>query len=152
MLVQRVSLSAQGVGKSGMIWVRLQLKVAEALAAVGLSGVENLLPSELSGGMRKRVALARAIVRDDLHENDEQVGLSAGQDSLSLEAGRSRASPLSLYSPQERASHLPSTIYQIFTWLELFKQQGMPYEGTVPAHLSTPTPAEKLWLCRPEVV
>ena len=96
MLVQRVSLSAQGVGKSGMIWVRLQLKVAEALAAVGLSGVENLLPSELSGGMRKRVALARAIVRDDLHENDEQVGLSAGQDSLSLEAGRSSASPLSL--------------------------------------------------------
>lgn len=51
----------------------LQVKVAEALAAVGLSGVENLLPSELSGGMRKRVALARAIVRDDLHENDEQV-------------------------------------------------------------------------------
>ena len=56
-----------------MVWGRLQVKVAEALAAVGLSGVEKLLPSELSGGMRKRVALARAIVRDDLHENDEQV-------------------------------------------------------------------------------
>ena len=52
-----------------------QVRVAEALASVGLSGVERLLPSELSGGMRKRVALARAIVKEDLHEDDEQVRL-----------------------------------------------------------------------------
>ena len=36
-------------------------RVDEALSMVGLSGIENLTPSELSGGMRKRVALARAI-------------------------------------------------------------------------------------------
>ncbi|MCF8033541.1 MAG: ABC transporter ATP-binding protein [Desulfarculaceae bacterium] len=35
--------------------------VAEKLSMVGLSGVEHKLPSELSGGMRKRVGLARAI-------------------------------------------------------------------------------------------
>ncbi len=35
--------------------------VADRLKAVGLSGVEAKMPSELSGGMRKRVALARAI-------------------------------------------------------------------------------------------
>jgi phospholipid/cholesterol/gamma-HCH transport system ATP-binding protein len=35
--------------------------VAEKLALVGLSGVEEKMPSELSGGMRKRAALARAI-------------------------------------------------------------------------------------------
>jgi phospholipid/cholesterol/gamma-HCH transport system ATP-binding protein len=37
-------------------------KVADALSMVGLSGVEKKNPSELSGGMRKRAALARLIV------------------------------------------------------------------------------------------
>lgn len=34
------------------------------LRLVGLSGVEDLMPSELSGGMRKRVGLARAIAHE----------------------------------------------------------------------------------------
>ncbi|EXC17349.1 Protein TRIGALACTOSYLDIACYLGLYCEROL 3 [Morus notabilis] len=38
--------------------------VTESLAAVGLKGVEDQLPSELSGGMKKRVALARSIICD----------------------------------------------------------------------------------------
>jgi phospholipid/cholesterol/gamma-HCH transport system ATP-binding protein len=37
-------------------------KVAEALSKVGLEGTEKKMPSELSGGMRKRAALARLIV------------------------------------------------------------------------------------------
>ena len=36
-------------------------RIEESLALVGLHGIANLMPSELSGGMRKRVALARAI-------------------------------------------------------------------------------------------
>lgn len=39
----------------------LLCRIEEALALVGLHGIGNLMPSELSGGMRKRVALARAI-------------------------------------------------------------------------------------------
>jgi len=39
-------------------------KVKRALQLVGLEGIENLKPAELSGGMRKRVGLARAICRD----------------------------------------------------------------------------------------
>jgi phospholipid/cholesterol/gamma-HCH transport system ATP-binding protein len=40
----------------------IDTKVKEALAMVGLSGIEKKNPSELSGGMRKRAALARLIV------------------------------------------------------------------------------------------
>jgi phospholipid/cholesterol/gamma-HCH transport system ATP-binding protein len=36
----------------------------EKLKLVGMSNVENLMPSELSGGMRKRVSLARAIAME----------------------------------------------------------------------------------------
>ncbi len=36
----------------------------EKLALVGLKGIEDLYPSQLSGGMRKRVSLARAISTD----------------------------------------------------------------------------------------
>ncbi|MEO0098394.1 MAG: ATP-binding cassette domain-containing protein [candidate division WOR-3 bacterium] len=39
-------------------------KIERALAFVGLLGKERLFPSELSGGMKKRVAIAREIVRD----------------------------------------------------------------------------------------
>lgn len=39
-------------------------KVLEKLRLVGLSGMEDLRPDELSGGMKKRVSFARAIVND----------------------------------------------------------------------------------------
>ncbi len=38
-------------------------RVHETLKAVGLEGMEGKYPSELSGGMQKRAALARALVR-----------------------------------------------------------------------------------------
>jgi len=38
-------------------------RVAETLEAVGLEGMDHKYPSELSGGMQKRTALARALVR-----------------------------------------------------------------------------------------
>ena len=40
----------------------IQRIVSEKLEQVGLPGIQHKLPSELSGGMRKRVGLARAIV------------------------------------------------------------------------------------------
>jgi phospholipid/cholesterol/gamma-HCH transport system ATP-binding protein len=40
---------------------KIQARVAEVLGLVELKGVQDLMPANLSGGMRKRVALARAI-------------------------------------------------------------------------------------------
>ncbi|KAL2464998.1 Protein TRIGALACTOSYLDIACYLGLYCEROL 3 [Abeliophyllum distichum] len=45
--------------------------VTETLAAVGLKDVEDRLPSELSGGMKKRVALARSIILDTTKDTIE---------------------------------------------------------------------------------
>ncbi len=42
----------------------IDIMVTMKLELVGLRGFENLMPSELSGGMKKRVGLARAIAMD----------------------------------------------------------------------------------------
>ncbi len=50
----------------------LLARVEESLFLVGLGGIGNLMPSELSGGMKKRVALARAIcIRPEIILYDE---------------------------------------------------------------------------------
>ncbi len=40
----------------------IRIKIREMLKLIGLEGSENLLPSSLSGGMQKRVGVARAII------------------------------------------------------------------------------------------
>ena len=48
--------------KSNFNEAEINFKVLEVLEQVGLTGMEQKYPSELSGGMRKRAGLARALV------------------------------------------------------------------------------------------
>ena len=58
--------------------------VADSLEKVGLRGIESLMPHELSGGMRKRVGLARAIAyRPEIILYDEP---STGLDPIRADA------------------------------------------------------------------
>lgn len=50
-------------GRAGMAPAAVRELVDHSLGQVGLSGIAQLLPAELSGGMKKRVAIARAIAK-----------------------------------------------------------------------------------------
>ncbi len=48
----------------GLSEEEIRERVAGSLAWVGLSGIEDRMPAALSGGMKKRVALARSLVQE----------------------------------------------------------------------------------------
>ncbi|WP_246169210.1 quaternary amine ABC transporter ATP-binding protein [Actinotalea subterranea] len=71
-------------------------RAGEALEMVGLAGWEDHLPSELSGGMRQRVGLARA--------------LAAGTDVLLMDEAFSALDPLIRREMQEQLLELQQTL------------------------------------------
>jgi phospholipid/cholesterol/gamma-HCH transport system ATP-binding protein len=85
-------------------------KVNTLLAAVGMSHAAEKYPSELSGGMRKRAGLARALVRDPefLLYDEPTTGLdpvlAAAMDQLILDTQRARPELTSLVISHDMAA------------------------------------------------
>lgn len=117
---------------SGLREAEIRSRVHESLAAVGLGDVDDLLPRELSGGMVKRVALARALVgRPDVLLVDEPF---SGLDPLStklIEALLVRINRQAGMTMIVVSHHIPSTMRmadRIVLLLPDFVVEGAPAE------------------------
>lgn len=108
----------------------VRAKVQALLAQVGLSHAEKKTPSELSGGMRKRVGLARALVRDPqvLLYDEPTTGLdpvlAAAMDQLILETQRARPEITSLV-----ISHDMSAVFRIADKVSFLYEGQVLHEG-----------------------
>jgi len=106
-------------------------KVQGLLAQVGLKGAENKLPSQLSGGMRKRAGLARALVRDPefVLYDEPTTGLdpilTAAMDKLIVDTQESRPGITSVV-----ISHDMHAVLHIADKIAMLVDGQVAHEGT----------------------
>jgi phospholipid/cholesterol/gamma-HCH transport system ATP-binding protein len=109
----------------------VQAKVEAALAQVGLSEAGHKLVSELSGGMRKRAGLARALIRDPefLLYDEPTTGLdpvlAAAMDKLIQDTQRAHPGLTSLV-----ISHDMAAVFRIADKVAFLMDGRVAYEGT----------------------
>lgn len=127
--------------------------VADGLSKVGLKGVEDLYPSQLSGGMKKRVALARGVV-SDVGSDVEQVLMydepTAGLDPVASTVVEDLIR--SLHEPQSQngggggiasyivVTHQHSTIRRACDRIIFLHQGKVAWEGSVQEFDTTDEP------------
>ena len=98
-----------GLRRRGTEAGEIERRVRESLGVVGLAGTEDRLPAELSGGMRKRAGIARAIaLRPDYILFDEPTtGLdpvtTATMDALMLRVRRDTGATMVVVSHDMRS-------------------------------------------------
>lgn len=101
--------------------------VSEKLGMVDLPGTENLMPSELSGGMRKRVGLARALATNPQYILYDEP--TTGLDPITSETIDELMESVALNKELEVTSIIVT--HDIFTVYEIGDRVAMMYEGKV---------------------
>ncbi|MBW4614136.1 MAG: ABC transporter ATP-binding protein [Desmonostoc vinosum HA7617-LM4] len=128
---------------------RIRDLVKEKLEMVGLPGISNLYPAELSGGMRKRVSFARAIMSNpDSPQDSPEVLLydepTAGLDPIAStvieDLIRYLQSTRGVCSTYAIVTHQESTIRRTTDKLVFLYQGKVQWQGTVNEINSTDHP------------
>jgi len=114
----------------------IAVKVREMLANVGLEGMDQKYPSELSGGMQKRAALARALIRNPKI-------LMLDEPTTGLDPTRTGAIHALVRDTQQRfgltvvmVSHDVPAVFEISDQVAFMNQGRMRLTGT-PAEVTT---------------
>ena len=121
-------------------------RVEEALGLVGLKGTQNFKPSELSGGMRKRVALARAIcIRPEILLYDEP---TTGLDPIMADAINGLIKELhdKLKVTSVAVTHDMTSAYKIATRIAMMYQGKIIQIGTPEEIRSTQDPVVRQFI------
>jgi phospholipid/cholesterol/gamma-HCH transport system ATP-binding protein len=128
---------------------RIRQLVNEKLEMVGLPGIGNLYPSELSGGMRKRVSFARAIMSNPdspidssevLLYDEPTAGLDPIASTVIEDLIRSLQRTQGVCSTYAIVTHQDSTIRRTTDRLIFLYQGRVQWQGTVSQIDSTDDP------------
>ncbi|MBE9206712.1 ABC transporter ATP-binding protein [Nostoc sp. LEGE 06077] len=119
---------------------QIQALVKEKLEMVGLPGISHLYPSELSGGMRKRVSFARAIMSNPenpkegpevLLYDEPTAGLDPIASTVIEDLIRDLQSMHGVCSTYAIVTHQDSTIRRTADRLVFLYQGRVQWQGTV---------------------
>lgn len=126
----------------------IQIMTKIKLELVGLLGFENFMPSKLSGGMKKRAGLARAISMDPeiLFFDEPSAGLdpitAAGLDELVLKLKRTFNMTILVVTHE-----LPSVL-RIADWVVMMDRGRVLFSGTLDDLKKTEDPTVRQFLER----
>jgi phospholipid/cholesterol/gamma-HCH transport system ATP-binding protein len=128
--------------------------VTEKLGLVNLPGTENLMPAELSGGMKKRVGLARALATNPQYilYDEPTTGLDPITSETIDQLMDAVAQNKQLQVTSIIVTHDIFTVYEIGDWVGMMHEGVMHFQGTPDELRATSDPIVREFLERTDQV